>query len=223
MKPLPATASSRLHLDPIPAVTVGPALDEPGPGVKMLPNGFSLLRLVGAPALVVSAGATGSRAWCAGLFGVMLLTDALDGFLARRLHAESDLGRRLDSYADQATVVAVAASLCLLWPEVVQREWIWLAAGLAACAVSTLYGLARWRIVPGFHTRNAKTMTFLLPVTLVALLADWSAVPFHLAVVLRMLSGGEELAIALLLPGYSGEMKSVWHAWCRKRRLTGHA
>jgi len=46
----------------------------------------------------------------------MLLNDGRDGFSARRRHAESDLGRRLDSYADYAANLATVVGLCLLWP-----------------------------------------------------------------------------------------------------------
>lgn len=184
---------------------------------RMLPNGLSLLRLAGAPALVVIAAATDSRRWFGVVFGVMLLTDGLDGFLARRLHAESDLGRRLDSYADYATILATVTGLCLLWPAVMRREWTWFTGGLATCFASTIYDLARWQIVPGFHTRFAKALAVIFPLTLVALVTGWSALPFHLAVGLQVLSGAEELAIVVLLPGYSGEVMSAWHAWQRRR------
>ncbi len=46
----------------------------------------------------------------------MLLSDGLDGFLARRLHPESDLGRRLDSYAAYAAILPTVVGLCPLWP-----------------------------------------------------------------------------------------------------------
>lgn len=187
--------------------------------LKALPNGLSLLRLACAPVLVIAAAATGSRPWFWGIFGAMLLTDALDGFLARRLQAVSDLGRRLDSYGDYATVGATVAGVWLLWPAVMQREWAWIAGALAACFAVTVYGLVRWRIVPGYHTLLAKILGFMLPATLALLLLGWSATPFHFAVGLQVLAGGEELAIALLLPGYSGEVRTVRHAWRMRQTL----
>jgi phosphatidylglycerophosphate synthase len=203
----------------------GPAGDalrkprESHPMIKALPNCLSLLRIACAPVLVIAAAATGSRSWFWGIFGAMLLTDALDGFLARRLHAVSDLGRRLDSYGDYATVGATVAGVWLLWPAVMRREWAWIAGALAACFAVTVYGLIRWRTVPGYHTLLAKTLGFILPATLVLLLLGWSATPFHFAVGLQVLAGGEELAIALLLPGYSGEVRTVRHAWRRRQAL----
>lgn len=203
---------------PIEGAPGGTIMPRTPPALVWLPNAVTLLRLAGAPLLVALAAGTGSRTWFAGVFGGLLLTDALDGFLARRLQAVSDLGRRLDSYADYAIILSTVAGLCMLWPVEMRREWVWFAVGLGTCFASTLYQLARWRTIPGFHTRFAKALAIVFPVTLVALLTGWTPAPFHIAVGLQVLSGAEEIAIAIILPGYSGEMASVGHAWLRRQR-----
>ena len=184
--------------------------------LKTLPNLLSLTRLACAPLMVALAFGTGSRAWFFTLFGTALLTDALDGFLARRLQAESDLGRRLDSWGDYAMTAAVVVGIWRLWPEVVQRESPWLLTTLAGCFAIVAYGLIRWRRVLGYHTWLAKGIAIVLPPAVVIMLVGWSAWPFHGAVVLQVLCGLEEMVIAFLLPGFSGPMPSLWHAWrCR--------
>ena len=192
---------------------------------KQLPNLLSLLRIVVlAPLMVALAWATGSRPWFLALFGAALVTDALDGFLARRLGAESDLGRRLDSWGDYAMTAAVVAAIWRLWPEVVQQEWPWFVTTLVGCFAIVAYGLVRWRRVLGFHTWLAKAMAMILPAGVVVLLAGWSAVPFHAAVILQVLCGVEEMVIAFLLPGFSGHIPSFWHALQRRRQgLPGRA
>jgi phosphatidylglycerophosphate synthase len=187
--------------------------------LKNLPNLFSLMRLILAPVMVAVAWTTGSRSWFLTLLGVTLVTDALDGFLARRLGVESDLGRRLDSWGDYVMTAAAVAGIWRLWPEVVRAEWPWFATALVACFAIVAYGLIRWRRVLGYHTWLAKAMTMLLPAAVVALLAGWSAVPFHAAVVLQVVCGVEEMAIAFILPGYSGHMSSCWHALRQRRQV----
>ena len=185
---------------------------------KQLPNLLSLLRIVVlAPLMVALAWTTGSRAWFLALFGAALVTDALDGFLARRLGAESDLGRRLDSWGDYVMTAAVVAAIWRLWPEVMQKEWPWFVTTLIGCFAIVAYGLVRWRRVLGFHTWLAKAMAMILPAGVVVLLAGWSAVPFHAAVILQVLCGMEEMVIAFLLPGFSGHIPSFWHALQRRR------
>ena len=185
---------------------------------KNLPNLLSLTRLACAPLMVASAFETGSRPWFFALLGIALLTDALDGFLARRLHAESDLGRRLDSWGDYAMTSAVVVVIWILWPDVMQREWPWFLTTLGGCFSIVAYGLIRWRRVLGYHTWLAKGIAIVLPPAVVVLLIGWSAMPFHGAVALQVACGLEEMAIAFLLPGYSGYMPSLWHAWRRRRQ-----
>ncbi len=96
-----------------------------------LPNALSALRMLLAPASLVAALA-GSRPWFAGLLAAGLLTDALDGYLARRLKAESDFGRKLDSVADYVTMLIGIAGIALLWPDIMRRELPWVFAALAA-------------------------------------------------------------------------------------------
>jgi phosphatidylglycerophosphate synthase len=184
---------------------------------KVLPNLLSVLRLVLAALMVVVAATAGSRAWFLILFGTALVTDALDGFLARRWHAVSDLGRRLDSWGDYVMTAAAVAGIWLLWPEVVRKEWPWFVTTVVGCFAIVVYGLVRWRRVLGYHTWLAKAMVFVLPIAVVVLLAGWSVAPFHVAVLLQVLCGVEEMVIAFLLPGFSGEMPSLWHALRRRR------
>jgi len=190
---------------------------------KNLPNLLSILRIALAPVMVAVAWATGSRPWFLGLFGAALVTDALDGFLARRLKAESDLGRRLDSWGDYLLTGTAVLGMCHLWPEVVMAEWPWFVVALLGCFSIVGYGLFRWRRVLGYHTWLAKLMAVLLPTTALVLLAGWSAVPFHAAVFLQVLCGIEEMVIAFVLPGYSGHIPSVWHALRQRREARAQA
>jgi cardiolipin synthase len=49
--------------------------------------------------------------WALGVFAVAALSDAADGWLARRLNAVSDLGRYLDPLADKVMLVSTYATL----------------------------------------------------------------------------------------------------------------
>ena len=86
---------------------------------KKLPNFISGLRLALMPAVLMSAIA-GSRLWFVVLLAASLVTDAFDGFLARRLKAESEFGRKLDSAADYLTLLTGIAGIALR----VRREYL---------------------------------------------------------------------------------------------------
>lgn len=81
-----------------------------------LPNALTLLRFAAIPVLVVvAATAEGPTSTAAGLlFGGIAATDWLDGWLARRLHAESAFGRIADPAADRLlNLVGLAAVIVL--------------------------------------------------------------------------------------------------------------
>jgi phosphatidylglycerophosphate synthase len=183
---------------------------------KLWPNVLSATRIAFMPA-VLTAAMAGSRFWFVVLLATSLATDALDGFLARRLNAFSDLGRKLDSAADYLVVLTAIAGIALLWTDIVRREIVWIAAGLAAFFAVIVYGLVRTGRPPCYHTWAAKSATMGTALSLLPLLAGWSTWPFHAAVILQLLAAFEEMTITLILPSHVGEMASVWHAWRQRR------
>lgn len=169
-------------------------------------------RIALMPAVLLSAVA-GSRPWFIALLAASLTTDALDGFLARRLNAFSDFGRKLDSAADYLTMITGLAGIALLWPDIVKRELGWIMVGLGAFFAVIVYGFVRLGRAPCYHTWLAKAGAVGCAFSLIPLLAGWSAVPFHVMIVVEVIGALEEMTIALLLPSHTGEMATVWHAW----------
>lgn len=183
---------------------------------KALPNLLSATRIALMPA-VLTAALAGSRVWFVVLVAASLATDALDGYFARRFNAFSDFGRKLDSIADYFTMIVGLAGIALLWPEIVRREIAWVAAGLVAFFAVIVYGFVRLGRAPCYHTWLSKCGVMGCALAQIPLLAGWSAVPFHAMIVVMIAAAVEEIAIAMLIPTYVGEMATVWHAWHWRR------
>ncbi len=186
---------------------------------KTWPNLLSGTRIALMPAVLLAA-IMGSRPWFVILLAASLSTDALDGFLARRLNAFSDFGRKLDSAADYLTLLVGLAGIALLWPEHVRRELPWIAVGLAAFFGVIVFGLIRLGRVPCYHTWAAKIGMIGCSLSMIPLLSDWAAWPFHAMIVFQVVAALEEIAIIGLIPAHTGEIATVWHAW-RLRRQGG--
>lgn len=178
---------------------------------KRWPNLLTGARIALAPAVLTAAMAE-SRPWFIALLAASLLTDALDGLLARWLDAHSEFGRKLDSAADYLTLVTGLAGIALLWPAIVHRELPWIAAGLAAFFGVVVYGFVRLGRAPCYHTWAAKLGAVGCALSLIPLLSGHSAAPFHAAIVVQVLAGLEEIAIMQLIPKHEGAMATVWHA-----------
>ena len=78
--------------------------------LKNIPNLLSFLRIALVPFLILTF-AAGKIFLCTVIFAISGLTDAVDGFIARKFHCESNLGKILDPIADKLTYAT--AFFCL--------------------------------------------------------------------------------------------------------------
>jgi cardiolipin synthase len=110
--------------------------------LRHLPNVITTLRLAAAP---TTAGllAAGHFNAALGIFAFAGLSDAADGFLAKRFNLATRLGRILDPAADKALMLAVFLTLAVL-----DNVPVWLAATVIARDALIVTGLAlalAWR------------------------------------------------------------------------------
>lgn len=77
-----------------------------------LPNLMSYGRLLATPFIVWMI-AEGTLVWAFYVFVAAGISDALDGYLARRLNLDSDFGRIIDPVADKILLAGTYLALCL--------------------------------------------------------------------------------------------------------------
>ena len=82
----------------------------PGRAFLSIPNLITLARIILVP-IVVWAITSGEMLVAFALFLVAGITDAVDGFLAKRFHMASELGAYLDPLADKALIVSIYVAL----------------------------------------------------------------------------------------------------------------
>jgi CDP-diacylglycerol--glycerol-3-phosphate 3-phosphatidyltransferase len=190
--------------------------------VRSIPTALTVFRLCSAPVLMVLA-AMGKERFFLWLAIAALLSDVLDGALARRLGASSETGRLLDSWADLLIALVSFAGATLLWPDTMRQEAGYFALVLAALVIPNAWGLLRFRRLLGYHTVSAKSSGVLLAVGAVLLFTGLTPLPFRLAAFVELAVAAEYIAISLIVPEWTSEMKSVWHAWRHRRESLGRA
>ncbi len=92
--------------------------------MMLLPNVISILRIAGSIGLLF-CDVTGWPFWV--LYALCGISDMIDGWLARKLHAETEAGAVLDSVSD---LVFVACCAVRLIPAVEIPVWLWTWAGV---------------------------------------------------------------------------------------------
>ncbi|HSR36822.1 MAG TPA: CDP-alcohol phosphatidyltransferase family protein, partial [Desulfurivibrionaceae bacterium] len=141
-----------------------------------LPNLVSIFRLVASPFLLLAAW-HGQEHLFLGLFGASLLSDALDGFLARRLGQTTALGGLLDSWGDFALYCSTPLAIWWLWPEVVFLELPYVLTAILAFLLPVVTGFVKFRRLTSYHTWGAKTAAVALGITTPLLLLGGPALP----------------------------------------------
>ena len=174
-----------------------------------LPNLISLFRLACAPFLILS-GLAETPAPFFVILSLMLLSDALDGFLARRLHQTSVLGAKLDSYGDYATYLAVALGAWLQWPERIEREAPFILAAVCLFVLPAAVSIVKFRHFASYHTLITKISAVLMSLGIFALLVFDLAWPLYVAVAVLAAEAVENIAITLTLEHPRTDIRSWW-------------
>ncbi|HAM63458.1 MAG TPA: CDP-alcohol phosphatidyltransferase [Erysipelotrichaceae bacterium] len=128
------------------------------------------------------------------IFIVCGFTDVLDGWIARKMNVISEIGAKLDSFADFMVITIVLLRILprLLVPKL---AYPWLLVILLVRLVSVSIGLLKYRTICFLHTYTNKVtgmMIFSLPILL--LWIDVSIVLF-ISCLLATISSVEELLI----------------------------
>lgn len=82
--------------------------------IRSIPNALTVARGLAGPAIVVLVVAFDAPTAAFAVFLAAIGTDLLDGWLARRLGAESRLGRALDPLADKALMISTWSTVGLV-------------------------------------------------------------------------------------------------------------
>lgn len=174
------------------------------------PNLITGLRIIGSPGLVILAWI--GRPYSVGfLAAILVLTEWLDGFVARGLSEESKTGARLDSVADALFYSSLLAAVAVMNPVLIGREANWIVAAIGSYLINWLASCVKFRRLPSYHTWAAKGVWFVVGAGIVCLLAGWNAWPFRIAMICVVLTNLEATAITFILATCQVNVSSVWH------------
>ena len=175
-----------------------------------IPNLLSSFRIIAAPFLFIFAWQDRPNLFLA-ILAVSFLSDALDGFIARRFNSTSNIGAKLDSWGDFITYVTVAVCAWRLWPEILHREVFFVVAGIVLFVLPVIAGSIKFKRLPCYHTWAAKIQAVLMCIAIYILLITGIAWPFQCAVILQFFVSFEEIVITLWLTERRHNIPSFWH------------
>jgi phosphatidylglycerophosphate synthase len=184
--------------------------------LRQLPNALSAARIAASPVLVVLAaqGALQAFTW---LLVAALLSDIVDGLIARTFHLQSKLGALLDSIADTLLLFAALFGIWVFHPDIVREHAVVGLVFVVAWVTENVAALLRYGRLSSFHTYTSKAAGYLLGI-FIGVLFVFGFQPWllYLAVGVSVLGNLEELALLALLPEWRADVRGLW--WVLRER-----
>lgn len=149
---------------------------------------------------------------------VSFLTDAVDGFLARKFKANSVLGARLDSIGDDLTILAGIIGFAVAKTEFLKEHWIIFAVPLILFFIQTIAAWVRYKKTTSYHTYLAKAAAILQGFFMCSMFlfkepAYWL---FYTTASITTLELIEEIIIVFVLPDWKTNVHGLY--WVLKEK-----
>lgn len=177
-----------------------------------VPNAICLFRLLGIVPLLWTAN-RGHRDLFLWILVALLLSDWLDGKLAKILDQRTVIGARLDSGVDALMYAAAGLSLWWLEEAAIRKHLVLILAAMGSWGASAIVGLVRFGRLPSYHMWSAKVSWFWVACALLALLAAGSPVLVPWALGLVVFANLHAVAISFTLPRWKADVWSLRQAW----------
>lgn len=183
-----------------------------------LPNIITSCRIALAPVLVLVAWLGREHLFLVILI-CALVSDIVDGQIARRCNLATPLGAKLDSWADFLTSLTLPFGIYWLRPELIPSLWPAMLLAVVSYLLPIGIGFAKFRALTSYHTFLARVAAYVIGASTIVVFARGPVLPFQLSVVFLTLSGLEEIAITLILPRPLSNVGSFRKARELKRTL----
>jgi phosphatidylglycerophosphate synthase len=179
-------------------------------------NAITLYRLISAPLLVLLLvfPRPDIFKW---LIALSFFTDSIDGWLARKFKIDSAAGAKLDSIADDLTILVALAGLFVFKTEFIKEQLVTIFILLSLLVIQTVYALFKYRKPSSFHTYLAKIAAILQGsfMILAFFMPEPLSILFYTAALVTGIELIEEICITYFLPVWETNVKGLH--WVLKR------
>jgi len=175
-----------------------------------VPNALSLYRIASAPVILYSI-FSGHRLLFAWLIIIDLVTDALDGFIARHWKMETAIGTKLDSIGDLMTDILALFGLVYFEQPFVRSHILALGLLFAFSLAPQALSFLRFRRLVSLHLYLSKLTTILLAAFFTTyFLVAYIPALFYTMICVGILDGLEELAVLCFLKEHRENVRGLY-------------
>ncbi len=182
------------------------------------PNAISLARLCVAPVALLCVIRGREQAFQI-LIVFALLSDFVDGFLARTLGLTTRIGARLDSIADDATFVVGLIGVYAFKFELLRPDLGWLYVFIVFYILCDLIPYLKFGKMPAFHVYSFKATGYLVALNFLLLFTvGYVRFVFVTTMIVGTLAAIETIAVALALKEFRTDVRGLYWVLADRRR-----
>lgn len=175
-----------------------------------VPNALSIYRIVALPFIVWSI-VDGNKSIYITLLSINLITDILDGWIARAFHLETELGARLDSFADIGTYIMAFSGMIILEGPFVNEHALAFSFVIGMYALPQIISLIRFRRPTSFHLYSSKTLGYIQGIFIFTYFVfGYTPWYFYFMVTASCVVYAEALVIVLSIPALRSNVKGIY-------------
>jgi len=186
--------------------------------IVTVPNLLSFYRLLAFPVilwLIIS----GKERLFAIFLIINLVTDFLDGFIARVFNQETDLGAKLDSFADDLTYILAFTGLLVFKGEDFMPHIVSFVVFIAFLVGSVVLSLIKFKAIPSFHLYSTKIGGYIQAGFFICLFTiGFIPVLYYIMIVLGILAATEHMIIQFIIPEMRSNVKGLYWVLKEKKR-----
>ncbi|MGB8358374.1 MAG: CDP-alcohol phosphatidyltransferase family protein [Bacteroidales bacterium] len=148
---------------------------------------------------------------------INLLTDALDGYIARKFHMETELGAKLDGFADNFTYVLAFIGLFVFKMDELRPHLISFIIFIGMLVSTVIVSLLKFRKFPSYHLFTTKTSGYIQGFFFISLFVFGFIAPLYYFMIAWGIMGAIEcIIIDMMIPEMRSDIMGLY--WLLKER-----
>jgi len=178
--------------------------------IYSIPNLLSFYRIVSFPAVLYFA-LTGNELLYFILILIDLITDILDGFIARRFNLQTEFGARLDALADIGMYILAFSGVIIFKANELEPYLFSLLIFFTVFVLPKIISWIKFRTFPSLHLFSSKIGGYLQGFFFLSLFTiGFSPVFYYIMIICGILSFLEQIIIVLIVKEMKSNMKGLY-------------
>ncbi|MBC3846664.1 CDP-alcohol phosphatidyltransferase family protein [Winogradskyella echinorum] len=147
-------------------------------------------------------------------------TDAIDGYLARKLKITSPRGSQLDSFGDQITLIVGLIGLFYFENAFIKTNFVLIIIAFVPYIIQMFIAYFKYGKATAFHTYLAKLSAIVQSVFILwSLFFSPEYSLFYIMIAIGLLETFEEITLIFMYRNWASDVKGIYWALRDKRRL----